>query len=112
MNNLQRSLVTSIFVAVSLTSQAQNYPNKPITLVVPNPPGGFVDASACFVSDALTKVMGQVVVVNNKSGGSGNTDYGQVTELSSQIKQAMELSETKTRAEAAGVEVRYQSPDT
>jgi tripartite-type tricarboxylate transporter receptor subunit TctC len=112
MNNLQRSLLASIFVAVSLTSQAQNYPNKPITLVVPNPPGGFVDASARFVSDALAKITQQAVVVNNQSGGSGNIDYGQVTELSSLIKQAMGLPETKTRAEASGIEVRYQSPDT
>jgi tripartite-type tricarboxylate transporter receptor subunit TctC len=78
MNNLQRTLLASIFVAVSLTSQAQNYPNKPITLVVPNPPGGFVDASARIVSDALAKVTQQAVVVDNKGGGSGNIAYGQV----------------------------------
>jgi tripartite-type tricarboxylate transporter receptor subunit TctC len=34
-----------------------------------------------------------------------------VAKLSSQIKQAMELPETKTRAEAAGIEVRYQPPE-
>ena len=55
---------------------AQAYPAKPITLVVPNPPGGFVDASARILSDSLAKVAAQPVVVDNKGGGSGNVAYG------------------------------------
>jgi len=54
---------------------AQTYPSKPITLVVPNPPGGFVDASARILSDALAKVTSQSVVVDNRGGGSGNVAY-------------------------------------
>ena len=54
---------------------AQTYPTKPITLVVPNPPGGFVDASARILSDSLAKVTGQPVVVDNRGGGSGNVAY-------------------------------------
>jgi tripartite-type tricarboxylate transporter receptor subunit TctC len=61
-------------VAIS-SAYAQNYPNKPITLVVPNPPGGFVDASARILSDALMKVTGQSIVVDNRGGGSGNVAY-------------------------------------
>lgn len=54
---------------------AQPYPSKPVTLVVPNPPGGFVDASARILSDSLAKVTGQSVVVDNRGGGSGNVAY-------------------------------------
>ena len=54
---------------------AQSYPAKPITLIVPNPPGGFVDASARILSDALAKVSAQPVVVDNRGGGSGNVAY-------------------------------------
>lgn len=57
---------------------AQAYPTKPVTLVVPNPPGGFVDASARLLSEPLSRVLGQTVVVDNKGGGSGNVAYGQV----------------------------------
>ena len=53
----------------------QSYPAKPITLIVPNPPGGFVDASARILSDALAKVSAQPVVVDNRGGGSGNVAY-------------------------------------
>ncbi len=64
-----------LFTSLAL---AQAYPNKPITLVVPNPPGGFVDTSARLISESLARVIGQSVVVDNKSGGSGNVAYGHV----------------------------------
>ena len=72
----QAALVAAL-VAASFTGTAlaQGYPTKPITLVVPNPPGGFVDASARILSDSLAKVTSQPVVVDNRGGGSGNVAY-------------------------------------
>jgi tripartite-type tricarboxylate transporter receptor subunit TctC len=64
-----------LFTSLAL---AQAFPAKPITLVVPNPPGGFVDASARLLSEPLSRVMNQTVVVDNKGGGSGNVAYAQV----------------------------------
>jgi tripartite-type tricarboxylate transporter receptor subunit TctC len=61
-----------------VTAHADTYPNKPITLVVPNPPGGLVDTSARLVSEPLARVIGQSVIVDNKPGGSGNLAYSQV----------------------------------
>ena len=60
---------------VASAAWAQAYPSRPITLVVPNPPGGFVDASARILSDSLAKVTSQPVVVDNRGGGSGNVAY-------------------------------------
>jgi tripartite-type tricarboxylate transporter receptor subunit TctC len=57
---------------------AQSFPSKPITLVVPNPPGGFVDGSARLISEPLSRVINQAVVVDNKGGGSGNLAYALV----------------------------------
>jgi tripartite-type tricarboxylate transporter receptor subunit TctC len=57
---------------------AQGYPAKPLTLVVPTPPGGFVDAPARLLSEPLAQVLGQSVVVDNRGGGSGNVAYGMV----------------------------------
>lgn len=81
---IKRMALAACLSAVFATNAlAQNYPNKPITLVVPNPPGGFVDASARIVSDALAKVTGQAVIVDNKGGGSGNIAYGAVAKAPS-----------------------------
>ena len=56
-------------------AHAQSFPDRPITLIVPNPPGGLVDASARLLSEPLTRVIGQPVIVDNKPGASGNTAY-------------------------------------
>ena len=63
---------------ITAAAQTPSFPNRPINLIVPNPPGGLVDGSARIVSDALAKVIGQSVVVNNQPGGSGNVAYGNV----------------------------------
>jgi tripartite-type tricarboxylate transporter receptor subunit TctC len=62
----------------AFSAQAQTYPNKPVTLVVPNPPGGVVDTSARLLSEPLAKLLGQPVVIENKGGASGNIAYQQV----------------------------------
>ena len=73
--------LATLMSAVLLTAavHAQNYPNRPITFVVPNPPGGLVDTSARLVSDSLAGVIGQPTVVENKPGGSGNIAYQAVS---------------------------------
>lgn len=74
---LRRTLVTTL-LAAPLALLAQNFPTRPINLVVPNPPGGLVDTSARLVGDSLAKIMGQSVVIENKPGASGNLAYQQV----------------------------------
>jgi tripartite-type tricarboxylate transporter receptor subunit TctC len=58
--------------------QAENYPDRAISLIVPNPPGGLVDTSARLISDPLSQILHQTVIVDNKPGGSGNVAYQQV----------------------------------
>ena len=50
---------------------AQDYPTRTVTLVVPYPPGGGVDAMARVVAEKLAGALGQQVVVDNRAGGSG-----------------------------------------
>lgn len=75
---LRQRLVLATATLLCGLAWAQAYPAKPVTLVVPNPPGGFVDASARLLSEPLARVLGQTVVVDNKGGGSGNVAYGLV----------------------------------
>ena len=48
------------------------YPNRPVHMAVPFPPGGVSDAAARLTADHLTKRLGQQVVVDNRPGASGN----------------------------------------
>ncbi len=65
----------ALFAATPLGALAQTYPAKPVTFIVPNPPGGVVDTSARLVGDPLTKLFGQAVVIDNRPGASGNIAY-------------------------------------
>lgn len=73
--SLRQLLAGAAATLLTSTALAQGYPTRPITLVVPNPPGGFVDASARILSDSLAKVTSQAVIVDNRGGGSGNVAY-------------------------------------
>lgn len=73
---LTAALVLMAAWAPSAWSQA--WPTKPITFIVPNPPGGLVDTSARIVADPLAKLLGATIVVENKAGASGNIAYQQV----------------------------------
>jgi tripartite-type tricarboxylate transporter receptor subunit TctC len=63
------ALVVAAFV--SFAGRAE-YPDKPIRLIVPFAPGGVTDTSGRVIADALSKRLGQPIVVENKAGASGN----------------------------------------
>src|SRR6516162_198229 len=53
------------------TSVAQTYPTRPVTLVIPFPPGGGNDALGRMVADKMSKSLGQQIVVENRGGAGG-----------------------------------------
>jgi tripartite-type tricarboxylate transporter receptor subunit TctC len=58
-------------LAMSLTTQAQQYPSKPIRFIVPFAPGGGTDMIARAIAQRLTETWGQPVVVDHRAGGTG-----------------------------------------
>jgi tripartite-type tricarboxylate transporter receptor subunit TctC len=64
-------LVVALVFLSAAPAQAQNYPNKPIHILVPYAPGGITDIAARIVGAKLTEAWGQQVVVENKPGGNG-----------------------------------------
>ena len=66
--------------ALALPARAQSdYPNRPITLVIPLPPGGTNDIMARAVADKLSTALGQQIVIENRAaGGSGTVGTRQV----------------------------------
>ncbi len=63
--------IAAAALAISIPASAQDFPTRSISLVVPYPAGGGVDAMARVVAEKLTSALGQQVVVDNRAGGSG-----------------------------------------
>src|SRR5919108_4507185 len=53
------------------SASSQTYPSRPITLVVPYPPGGATDAIARIVQDSMSQSLGQQIVIDNIGGAGG-----------------------------------------
>ncbi len=65
------ALLASLVAAPIGAASAQDYPNHPITLIVPYPPGGGVDLIGRLVGQRLSVALGQQVVVENRGGAGG-----------------------------------------
>jgi tripartite-type tricarboxylate transporter receptor subunit TctC len=79
------NLITTIFCALSVVAvalsglaQAQKYPDRPIKLVTPYPPGGGSDITARLVAETLSRLNGWNVVVENRAGAAGSIGTGYV----------------------------------
>jgi tripartite-type tricarboxylate transporter receptor subunit TctC len=69
---LSAALATSLVVCFAAqASQAQSYPSKPITLIVPYAAGGSVDAVARLVSDRMASKLGTNIIIENVAGAGG-----------------------------------------
>src|SRR5215471_5330457 len=73
---IQRHALRNVVLAMTLVAGlghavAQDYPNRPITLVVPFPPGGSTTIVARIVAEKMSEGLGQSIVIDNRGGAGG-----------------------------------------
>lgn len=71
-----RNIAAVFVLALSFTASAQEYPSRPITLVVPFAPGGTVDLMGRLIAERMSVHMGQPVIVSNRAGAGGTIGTG------------------------------------
>ena len=64
--------------AVSRIATAQSYPSRPITMIVPFPPGGLTDVVGRLLAEGMRTSLGQTIVIENVSGATGSVGSGRV----------------------------------
>ena len=67
-----RSFAAASLAAVAVSALAQDWPSKPIRMIVPYPPGGGTDIVARIVNEKLSPELGQPIVIDNKGGAGGS----------------------------------------
>jgi tripartite-type tricarboxylate transporter receptor subunit TctC len=77
MSRFLGALVLAMFAGIA-GAHAQNYPTRPITLVVPFPPGGSTDAAARIMAERMRVPLGQTIVIENVGGAGGSIGVGRV----------------------------------
>jgi tripartite-type tricarboxylate transporter receptor subunit TctC len=76
-----KKLIAAIALAVSAGIpgvQAQTYPLRPVTLLVPFPPGGSTDTAARIIGERMRPALGQTVVIENAGGAGGSIAVGRL----------------------------------
>ena len=68
---MRRAIFAALTLAAGL-AHAQDYPSKPIRMIVPYPPGGGTDVVARIVNEKLSLELGQSIVIDNKGGAGGS----------------------------------------
>ena len=71
-------VVVAMVVLATAGAQAQPYPSKPITIVVPFSAGGPTDTLARIMADRMSRTLGQTVLVDNTTGAAGTVGVGRV----------------------------------
>src|SRR5712664_2207818 len=64
-------ILAAAFTLTAAVASAQTYPNRPITLIVPYPPGGATDAISRIIQDSMSQSLGQQIVIENIGGAGG-----------------------------------------
>jgi tripartite-type tricarboxylate transporter receptor subunit TctC len=78
---MKKLMIVTALVALaasSMSAAAQNYPSRPITLIIPFTPGGPVDTVARVVTEHMRGTLGQPFVIENVSGAGGSIGVGRV----------------------------------
>ena len=71
MRAIYLALCLPLYLAAAASAAAQEFPNRPVRIVVPWPPAGNVDITARTVAPAFSEALGQQVIVENRAGAGG-----------------------------------------
>src|SRR5712664_2509490 len=75
---MKKLLAVLVLALASAGALAQTFPVRPVTLIVPFPPGGSTDTAARIIGERMRQPLGQTVVIENVGGAGGTIGVGRV----------------------------------
>ncbi len=101
-DGIRRAALSVLCLLLPVAAVAQNYPTKPVRLIVAFPPGGSTDIIARLVGQKLGERLGQQVVIDNR-GGAGGTIGTEIAARANSDGYTLTMGTTTTHVIAAGV---------
>ncbi len=74
--SIRKLLCVAVLGGLAFSAQADSYPSRPITLIVPYPAGGTTDLAARTIAQGMAPFLKQSIVVDNRAGAGGNIGMG------------------------------------
>ena len=99
---LLRAFTLATACGLACAAAAQNYPARPVRLIVPQAAGGSNDIMARYIGNYLTERFGRQVVVDNRPGADGM--------IGTEIATFLKMPETRKRFTNEGAEVDIRTP--
>jgi tripartite-type tricarboxylate transporter receptor subunit TctC len=96
---------TAAFIYAGAASAQEDYPNRPVRIIVPWPPGQATDLAGRVMAQKLAELLGQQIVIDNRAGAGGmiGTDVAMET--------AMQSPDVREKLFTVGVELDYRRTD-
>ena len=98
MKRLIGAVALAAVLAGITSAGAQVYPSRPITLIVPFPPGGSTDVIGRIMAERLRAILGQPVIIENVGGAGGSIGVGRVARARPTATRSISASGTRMSA--------------
>src|SRR5215470_14264065 len=72
------AIAFAVLAGACTVSAQESYPSRPVTMIVPYPPGGVTDTLARVLADRMKTALGQTIVIENVAGAGGSIGNGRV----------------------------------
>lgn len=108
---MKRVIVAALLTWLAGAAHAQEWPSKPVRIVVAWPPGSIIDVLARIVTEPVSRELGQPLVIDNRAGAAGVIGADQVAQAAADGYTLLFTSSALNMVAAMGTKTNYKVPD-
>lgn len=108
---MKRLIVAAVLLWMAGTASAQQWPTRPVRIVVAWPPGSIIDVLARIITEPMSRDLGQPVVIDNRAGAAGVIGADQVAQAAPDGYTLLFTSSALNMVSAMGTKTNYKVPD-
>ena len=108
---MKRLIVAAVLLWIAGSASAQQWPTRPVRIVVAWPPGSIIDVLARIITEPMSRELGQPLVIDNRAGAAGSIGADQVAQAAPDGYTLLFTSSALNMVSAMGTKTNYKVPD-